>query len=54
MSHIKPPLGVCPKNIHRYHRMFDLSRAIHEYIAIDRQEPTIEWIKELLELLEPK
>jgi len=50
----KPPLGIMPRHIHEYHRMVELSRAIHDYIneysVVNDIDVLKEWIEELSEL----
>lgn len=54
MSNDKPPLGVCPLDIHRDQRIIDLSRAIMEYTAYGAGTSLIIWGEELLKLLKEK
>jgi hypothetical protein len=55
MEHIKPPLGVCPKNIWELQRAQELARAVEEYLHYENFDRNLnsmtEWVNELSELL---
>ena len=47
----RPPLGVIPKVLWYEQRIFDLSRAIHEYVASGRYEQPYWWACELTNVM---
>lgn len=49
-SNNKPPLGVIPRDIWRWQRIKELTRALYEYSTY-RLEPMLKWSKELTLLL---
>jgi len=47
---VKPPLGLIPKNIHRYQRRIAIIEAMDRYLQANKEIP-IEWLEEYNELI---
>lgn len=46
-----PPLGICPREIHRANRIGNIIGAIWRYVDADKRVPS-DWVNELQQLID--